>query len=299
MNLKSLIPSTIARKSSLTVAKLAQNSPKIFFVGGVAGMVGTAVLASRATLKVDTVITEAQVKLSEIKKMQHSTYSEEDRIKDRVIVISRSLIAITKLYAPAIVLGGLSIAMLTKSHNMLTKRNAALAAAYVAVERGFKEYRERVVDELGEEQDLKFSRGLKKTEHLTVSENGKSHSETVTSPTAHTVYGRLFNEWNPNFQKVPEYNAIFLWGLQNMLNDRLKAKGYLFLNDVYDELGIERSEAGCVVGWLRDGDGDGFVDFGIFRDHLSMFDYVTGREGEIFLDFNVDGIIYDKFTRIK
>lgn len=298
MNLKALIPTSIVRKSSLTMAKLAQSSPKLFFIGGVAGMVGTAVLASHATLKVDAVITEAQEKFSDIRELNHNDYSDADRKKDRVIVISRSLVAITKLYAPAVIVGVLSIAMLTKSHNMLTKRNAALAAAYMAVDKGFKEYRERVVKELGEDTDLKFYRGLEETEHVTVSENGNTHVETKTTSTEITPYGKLFHEGNSNWQKVPEYNVIFLRGVQNMCNDRLRSKGYLFLNDVYDDLGIDRTQAGCVVGWLRNGDGDGYVDFGIFDDDSRLFDYVTGREGEFHLDFNVDGVIYNKFNGV-
>lgn len=297
MKLKSLIPSSVAGKLARSSAKLNHASPKIFFVGGVAGMVGTAVLASRATLKVEGVITETQRKMTEIKEMQHETYSEEDRLRDRVIVLSRAFTEITKLYAPAVIVGGISILLLTKSHNILTKRNAALAAAYAAVDKGFREYRNRVIEDLGEDTDRKYLRNIQRVEYTETDEDGTTRVVKEDKALSSTMYGRLFHEGNPNWQRVPEYNVLFLRGMQNMLNDQLKAKGFLLLNDVYDELGFDRSEAGCVVGWLRDGEGDGYVDFGIFGDDLRMFDYVIGREGEIHLDFNVDGIVYDQIGR--
>ena len=59
-------------------------------------------------------------------------------------------------------MGGLSIAALTRSHNILTKRNAALTAAYGALEKGFSEYRARVVEKYGEEEDRDFRYGTGK-----------------------------------------------------------------------------------------------------------------------------------------
>ncbi len=60
-------------------------------------------------------------------------------------------------------------------------------------------------------------------------------------------------------------------------------------------LGVERSGAGAVVGWVVSKTGDNFVDFGIFNgDNSEARAFVNGREGSILLDFNVDGVIYDK-----
>jgi hypothetical protein len=62
-------------------------------------------------------------------------------------------------------------------------------------------------------------------------------------------------------------------------------------------LGIDRSKAGSVVGWVitKEGTGDNFIDFGVFDgDNPRARDFVNGREGSILLDFNVDGVIYDK-----
>ena len=86
---------------------------------------------------------------------------------------------------------------------------------------------------------------------------------------------------------------MYLKAQQNSFNDLLRARGHVFLNEVYDGLGLERSQAGAVVGWVL-GDGDNYVDFGIFDgDKPRARDFVNGLEASILLDFNVDGVIYD------
>jgi hypothetical protein len=97
---------------------------------------------------------------------------------------------------------------------------------------------------------------------------------------------------NPNWQKNSEHNKLFLKCQQSYANDMLQARGHVFLNEVYSWLGLEHSKAGAVVGWVINSDGDNFVDFGIFDPGNSRF--VNGQERSILLDFNVDGVIYDK-----
>jgi hypothetical protein len=85
---------------------------------------------------------------------------------------------------------------------------------------------------------------------------------------------------------------------QNFANDRLRAKGHLLLNDVYDSLGLPRTAAGCVVGWVKGGNGqttagDGYVDFGLFDPETQEIrDFFRGDNGALWLDFNVDGEVY-------
>ena len=58
-------------------------------------------------------------------------------------------------------------------------------------------------------------------------------------------------------------------------------------------LGIPRSQAGAVVGWVL-GEGDDYIDFGMFDgNNMATRDFVNGYERSILLDFNVDGVIYD------
>lgn len=108
-------------------------------------------------------------------------------------------------------------------------------------------------------------------------------------------YARWFDRYNDNhMMNSSEYNLYFLNQQQNFANEKLRDRGYLFLNEVYDMIGIPRTKAGQVVGWLydeRNPVGDNFVDFGIYEEWNAEF--VNGFTDKVLLDFNVDGNILD------
>ena len=90
---------------------------------------------------------------------------------------------------------------------------------------------------------------------------------------------------------------MFLRHTQDYFNDLLRSRGSVVLNEVYDYLGIPRTKAGAVVGWIYDEKnpkGDNYIDFGIYNIHdRAARDFVNGYERSIWLDFNVDGYILD------
>lgn len=289
--IKSVITSKVGRQL-LTVQK---HSPTMLFVAGAAGVVATAVLASRATLKMDEVLAEAESDLTKARTLEHVNYSEDDRQRDVALIYIRTTLKVARIYAPSIAVGVFTIAALTGSHVILSRRNVAITAAYAALDRGFREYRQRVVDELGVAKDKAFRYGLTEREIVEEDEDGVK-VKTVRDKAVHgtSVYARFFDETNPNWNKVHSHNQFFIQCQQNYANDKLRAQGHLFLNEVYDMLGMERSKEGAVVGWVM-GNGDDFVDFGVFQgDRDSAMRFVMGHERSILLDFNVDGIIYDK-----
>lgn len=296
--MKFQLPSSVTRTVARQLLVAQKNSPTILFVGGVAGVVATTVLACRATLRVeDEVLTPAQTMLETARTHQSPTYSEGDRRHDITLIYVKSAAKFCKLYGPSIVLGAVSIGMLTKSHNILTTRNAGLTAAYAALDKGFKDYRKRVVNEYGEEKDREFRFGTDERTIVTEDKNGpKKQIVKTAGDGGGSIYSKLFEDGNVNWDVRPEYNVIFLRGMQHRANDRLRAKGHLFLNDVYRDLGFDDTPAGSQVGWLYNGDGDGYVDFGIWDDaSMERFhDFLIGREGAIWLDFNVDGPIWDR-----
>ena len=189
------------------------------------------------------------------------------------------------------------------SHDIMKKRNVALSAAYLTVDKSFKEYKQRVVDRFGEEVEKEIRYGIKAEEivETVVDEEGNETTVTETvktmNPTLYSDYARFFDEASPCWQNDPEYNLMFLRAQQQYANDLLRAKGRLFLNDVYEMLGIEKTKAGQIVGWVYDREnpnGDNFVDFGIYdmsKERVRAF--VNGYETNILLDFNVDGNIWD------
>lgn len=277
-----------------------KHSPAIMFSAGVVGTVGTVVLACRATLKVEDVLDEADKKRLQIKTMVHENYSEKDRTKDNLYLSVQTVAAVTKLYAPAIGLGIVSVGLLTGSHITLSRRNVAITAAYKAVEESFESYRDRIRADVGEEKEREYYRGVT-TDEIHDTKKGTVTTRKFVNPGGGPLspYSRYFDESNQNWKDVPEYNMLFLRATQQYANQRLNQRGYVLLNDVYDDLGMDRTKEGCVVGWLKkrsdQEDRDGYIDFGVF-DSANMdrfYDFIVGDEG-LWLDFNVDGVIYDK-----
>ena len=296
----------LVKKFGHTSLLLKKNSPEILVVAGAVGVVASVVMACKATLKVDQITAEANEKLDEInecrEKVDEQTYSEEDMKKDKMIVCVRTIGKLAKVYGPAAITLTASLMMIFKAHGILRARNAALGAAYAAIDAAFKKYRERAIERFGEEVDKELRYGLKKEEITTIDEDGKEKKEIVTTADIseeYSAYARIFDEGSRHWTKSAEYNYMFLREAEKYFNDLLAAKGHLFLNEVYDYLDIPRTSAGQVVGWLKDGDGDGRVDIGLFsKDDPQHRAFINGSERNIWLDFNVDGVIYDKIEEI-
>lgn len=285
--LKNAVTSKIGRQ--VLIGK--KHSPAILFAGGVAGVITTTVLACRATLRVTDVLDALD---SQRTMLDNVPMSEKERSRQEAKVRFSAGKDIARLYAPSIGVGVISIGMLTGSHVVLSRRNAAVVAAYSALDRGFSDYRQRVRDELGEDKELEFRHGVEVRQETVVDEDGKKKVVDHKVASVPSVYARFFDEFSSSWSRQPESNQLFLNCQQNYANDLLRARGHVFLNEVYDLLGIPRSKAGAVVGWIMSKDGDNFIDFGIY-DHTrpQARAFVQGQEKSILLDFNVDGVIYD------
>lgn len=290
-----LVKNAVTSKALRQVLIMKKNSPALMFGAGVVGVVGTTVLACKATLRLEEVLEQSAVDVKKAELFEHATYSEKDRAHDIRIIRMRTLVRVGKLYAPTVGLGVLSISALTGSHLSLTRRNAALTAAYAALDRGFNEYRKRVANEYGVEAEEKIRYDVRdKDVELVNEKTGKSSTVQVKAPHGTSIYGRVFDESNAKWQRESMYNQFFLQCQQNYANDRLRANGHIFLNEIYDCLGFERTKAGAIVGWVK-GNGDNYIDFGIFdrTDKYQSARFVNGDERSVLLDFNVDGVIYD------
>lgn len=287
--------------------QLKKYSPEIMAVAGVVGMVTSAVMACKATTKASEIINETKTSVSMIhdlvadQAVSESEYSEEDSKRDLVIVYSKAAMKFAKLYGPSLIIAGLSAGSILSSTTILRKRNIAIGTAYTALDRSFRTYRDRVIEKFGEDLDkeLKYGTTTKVIEETTVDENGNEKTETKTvkiaDPNNYSIYARFYDDGCAGWTKNPEYNLIFLKQQQNWANEKLKANGRLFLNEVYEMLGIPKTVIGQRVGWVYDENnpvGDNFVDFGIYDLYNEKArDFVNGYERTILLDFNVDGDI--------
>lgn len=299
MNIKR-ISNVFTSRVGRQVLVAQKHSPVVLFGAGIIGVAATVVLACRATLKLDEIVEKAQVDIEaahSLRSQNYANYSEADCQRDLAIIYTRTAVRLGKLYAPAFIIGVASVGALVGSHAILSKRNVALTAAYAGLERAFKEYRQRVIDEIGEEKEQELRYASVTREIVEKDETGKEVTkvEKVIDPTAYSPYARFFDEYSQSWSKTPEINLLFLRSQQNYANDLLKARGHVFLNEVYDMLGIARSKAGAIVGWVISKNGDNFVDFHIYDGTSDIKrQFVNGNERSILLDFNVDGVIYDK-----
>lgn len=301
------IMNTVSRKFGRLGLQLKKHSPEILVVAGVVGTVASAVMACKATLKVNEVVDETKHDIEKIhtatetgKTEAGEEYSLEDSKKDLTIVYAQTGVKFAKLYGPALLVGGLSITAILTGYKVLRKRNLALAAAYTTVDRAFKDYRGRVVERFGEalDKELRYNIKSKEVDEIVQNEDG---TQTVVTKTVHTAevpesdYSKFFDETCMGWTRDADFNLMFLKDQQRYANDILQSKGHIFLNEVYDMLGIARTEAGQVVGWIYDEkhpNGDNYVDFGIYNDDREANRrFVNGLEKSVLLDFNVDGPI--------
>lgn len=299
-----ILPASVASKFAKPLFKIKVASPQLMFAGGIVAGGAGVVLACRATLKVSDVLDgyeEIKAKAEILHETKHvdqegAVYDDKKYARDLTVIKVKTILDLTKLYAPAAGLLLVSAGLLTGSHVTLNRRNASLAAAYAATDEAFKKYRARVQDQLGKDVDDEMRHGTRVVEEKVQTDDGKTKTvkKKYVGDGSPSQYARFFDEFCMPHQRDPELNKIFLQSQQSYFNDKLQIEGHVFLNDVYKALGIAPTRAGQVVGWMI-GKGDNYVDFGIFDNvaNPQVRDFVNGREYSILLDFNVDGVIVD------
>lgn len=321
------IVQTVTRSANRFGLHVRKHSPEILLVGGIIGAVGGAIMACKATTKLDTVLDKAKNDIDAIHQAKEDGYicvenkdtgeivetecTDEVYKRHLCVTYVRTGLDLAKLYAPSIIVGGLSITSILASNNILRQRNVALAAAYATMEKSYERYRKNVLDRFGEKVDRELRYGIKTKEYEETEVNEKTGKEKTVKKKVDVVderlaspYARFFDVGNKYWEKDANYNFMFLRSEQNYANDKLRADGHLFLNDVLVRLGFDKVPEGQIVGWLYDPDsensGDNYVDFGIYdMNRERVREFALGHERTIILDFNVDGDIWKKMNDPK
>ena len=308
-SIKSLTSTSLGRTGLI----LSKKSPEILLGVGVIGVVVGTVLACKATLKVEKVIQETKNTLENIEEakkaieiseevLDKELYSEKDYQRDLAITYVKTGVELAKLYMPAIAVTGISIALIVGSHNILSKRNAAIAAAYKLIDAGFKQYRERVRNEYGEEADQKMRFGEKEITVIETNAKGKVKEVTkkVLGNKDVAPYSFVWSEETATqYKRSYDMNHTLLRSFERFANDILNTRGHIFLNEILDDLGLERTSSGAIVGWVKDynphnPNNDQYITFGL-NDPVNE-ERQDAHEAMVqpwFLNFNVDGNIYD------
>jgi hypothetical protein len=285
-------------------------------VGGTIGMVVSAVMACKATTKVDAILDKTKEQVDGIhkvletpalqekyKKEYGEEYTPEQSRKDLAVVYAKTGVEFVKVYGPAVLLGAASVTSILCGHNILNKRHAALTAAYAVVDNSFKDYRGRVVERFGEELDreLRYNVKTKEIEEEVTDENGNvtkvKKTVEVADVSLDNDYDRFYMEGCTGWDKDPEYNKVFILQQQNWANDLLRTRGHVTLNEIYDMFGMNRSRAGATIGWVYDPknpDLQNCIDFGLGRDiDFAKGLFLNGDERNVLLRFNPDGNVWD------
>lgn len=270
-------------------------APEILLTVGVGGVLTAGVLGAKQTLKLEPVIDRTNEKLDTLRAL---ATAEDDNVEryshDKTRIYINAGAEVVKIYSGPVLLATASVGCILASHGIMRRRNAGLLAIVGVLETSIANYRERVVEKYGEEEDAEFASGYRLVERKN-EESGETEVVRVLDPKAPKPYARIFGRntsriWDP----TPEYNVITINAQQVFANQKLQAVGHVFLNEIYDSLGLEHSREGALVGWVK-GQGDDYIDFGAGdMDNIRTGAYLDGTEGHIYLDFNVDGVIWDK-----
>ena len=309
MNIVSTLKN-LMKGSSKTAAKVAfklkKAAPTIAVIGGTVGTVGAGVWAVKKTA------TDAPEVLDDIKADIQKAKSGDGGKKELVQAYAKGGLKIVKLYSGPVVLEVGSVCAILYGYNIINGRLVAMGATAAALEEtnrrtqhAINNYRKDLAERYGADFDKDLSLEVVDMPLNYVDEDGNKHVEEVHWEINRNAdnpcdvispYAVIFDETSTEWSTDPEYNKMTLRRIQQICNDLLHARGHLFLNDVYHELGLPDTRFGQMVGWIDGGDGDGYVDFGIYDIAAvnNRREFINGYEPSIILDFNVDGVIWDK-----
>lgn len=287
------------------VARISKHAPTILSVTASAGVIATGYLAWKAGTRFEDVEGRDWDRRKEC--LRNADIIPDEDVpkierKNRILFILDTV----RTVAPAAIVGAATITMIYFSNSISKKRLAAMGAAYATLQTAFDGYKRTMVEALGKESVEKILKpklpNVGKSAEEILSSDNKSDAANVSDAVVNSLkalspYARIIAEesstcWDPN----EDYTSQNLAAVQLWANRRLERKGHLFLNEVFDQLGLSRTREGAVVGWLTNGDGDNYVSFGDFDASVYRVpsDDYTRVDSNFIVDFNVDGVIWDR-----
>lgn len=283
------------------VFQLRKHSPEILTGVGIGGVLTGTVLACVATTKLEKTLEPHKKELDDIHERKENC-SEQEYRRDLARAYGKTVWSMVKLYGPAAAVEVTSIGCLIGSHKILRNRNAALASAYTTLSSAFDAYKKRVADKLGDDAEKEIRYGVREEEieEETTDSKGKKKIVKKTVKTMgeeeFSPYSRFYDAGSYGWSRDASANKLFLRNTQCYFNNRLKIRGYVFLNEIYEYLNYPPIQEGQYLGWYYDENVENKIDFGIYDIHNDeKRDFVNCRENVILLDFNIDGDIVNRF----
>ena len=293
---KDEIVNAVTRMASKYSYRLKKASPTLMIVGAAIGGVTATILACKATLKAEEIIaehnaqietihtTKAQVDSGEMQLKDGETYTADDMKKDITDTYIHTAVWLAKVYAPAVTLGSLSLACMFGSHHIMSKRNASLTAAYIAIDKAFNEYKGRVTERFGDRVQQELEHSIKAVEVESTVKNEDGTEEVIreyadVARDANDPYSMIFDESCSLWEKDSMLNAMTIRHVENAAN---------------------RTAVGQVAGWIYDPKDETKQNCVSLGTHCyvpgneALNDFINGDERSVILHFNCDGVIIDK-----
>lgn len=212
---------------------LSENSPAILTGMAVAGTITTAVFAGRGSIQADRHMTKV--------------YDEMEKAEDHSPVTKKDVLKETwKFYIPAAIMGASTIACIIAAHSVHTRRNAAVMAAYSLTETAFSEYKDKILEEIGEEKEQKIREAVG-VDHIKKNQPPANDSSLmIVDGEAKTLFrdamsGRYFKSDMETVRRAV-----------NDINERCIGHNYASLNEFYSLLDLEHTILGDELGWMAD-----------------------------------------------
>lgn len=211
---------------------ISKNSPTILTGLSVGGLLTTAIFASRATVKAVRIIDEEMNY-----RMESAVYSTSEVPP---LSLKETIKLTWKEYIPAACFGAVTIACIIGSNSISQRRNAALATVYGLTETAFREYKEKVVETIGKNKELKVRDDIS-SDHI--KRNPVSTNEVIITGKGNvlcydTLSGRYFKS---DIERIRRSISD--------LRIRMVNEMFVTVNDWYEELGLTAIDLGNQMGW--------------------------------------------------
>ena len=320
MKILNMLAENIVKTACKAKIMAMAKSPEILLAGGIASIVGGTVVAIVKTSEADDAMDEFNRNIDRIKETIEAAnkkdnpeqfYPVEQQQKDYRFIYGHMIMTMAKIYLPVIILETFGIFMICKSHSILNKRNASLAAAYASLMSSFNEYRKRVRDKYGDEEEQRIYYGYQENTTLEkiTSENGitsEAEKKEVTYNPLSPFSILISQDTSDLWDKDPYITWSNLKIKQRELNDILwckkfsnPKKAFITFNEVAKTLGVEERPEWATFVIYRDEKNPDKINFGLDNknvdQNVALHRFLNRLEPNVWIDIRPDGNICDDF----
>lgn len=277
--------------------KVQKYIPEICMGTGAALTVIGGIQCCKATLGVEDILDEAKEEIDAIKENE-----EIDQKRELTKTYAKTGYKLFKLYSRGTAMFGLGLGMMFYAYGTLDGRYVGAMAASNAWENRFNKLEDGVIKKYGKDVRDELLYGVKREdiEMEVIDDEGEVKTKKYKKAKVYeddlSDFAIFFGPGNPNWEKNPAYNLMWLRGIENYCADILRSRKHLFVNDVLDALGEKRTPEGAIDGWLYN-NGDNNFSFGIdWEDgekRPSVRRFLNGMEPSVWLDLRPQGHIWN------